>query len=478
MMLFRKILFYLFLLLYLIICPLLILYTLGYVYEIKGDQGLVKTGAVSISTLPEGAEVIFRDHHAAQKTPAVILNLRPGTYPVRIEKKGHVSWQNTIQVDAERATVLEKIILLPAGLQAERMAAGPFEKIIPLKDIDALLTVRGPRFSDAAVLDLEKNTETFLAAKSETAAWAEEKVDEIYTVPESTVFWLWLKHRGGGRMVRIRFRFRAPEAEDWTRLFPDKPSQLQWDPGDENKLYVLHNDGVLTVLDLEKASVRRLAGGLQGFGVYRQKVFMVSNQGAFRADAEGHLRPLLDDPVLAAELFREKLDFSVRAFPGGNLIFLDSKGALFSNRLPYWIARKKMQGFDYDTLHEQAAVWSGTKIGILDFSRDVFLREEAFERKLGKRWIYREGRLISRAFWVAEGTQLVFQDGHQVFLLETAPGIEARPRLLFEADPESLLFFSESLGQLYYRDGETHALMAFRLVAKRELLGRKPESAP
>ncbi len=53
----RKILFYLCALLYLISCPLTILYALGYGVQPGAQRGLVKTGVISLATLPPGAPV-------------------------------------------------------------------------------------------------------------------------------------------------------------------------------------------------------------------------------------------------------------------------------------------------------------------------------------------------------------------------------------------------------------------------------------
>lgn len=470
MMLFRKILFYCFLLIYLTVCPLLIFYTLGYRFDLSGDRGIVKTGAFSITTLPEGAEVELGNRRAPQKTPAVILNLRVGHYDVRIVKEGYQPWVNRVRIEAERAVVAEKIILLPAELKPELVSHGPFEKIVMFKEGTLALALRSPRFTDLVVLDLIKNTEYALSEGPRTF-FQKGKVHTVYTVPSSSVFWFWLEDSNGGHMLRGRVRFGVLETEDFSRYFPNKPDQLQWDPSIEDKVYALR-DRALTGVDLDRGSAYPVGSDLQGFRISKQRIFMSRSQGVVRTDSDGrHPRALLDDPVLAAALFagRENLDIGV--YPGGTLLFLDSRGALFSNRLPYWIARKNIRGYDYDTLSAQAAIWTEKKIGVLDFSRDSFLREEAFERKIKKRWIYRGGNAISRLQWAVDGTQLIFQDENKVYLIETQQGLEARPRFLVEADPEFPLFFSEIQGLLYYADPETHNWLSLRLIPKREMLG-------
>lgn len=470
MMLFRRILFYCFLLIYLTGCPLLIFYTLGYRFDIEGDQGLVKTGAFSITTIPEGAIVRLGHRKVTQKTPAVILNLRMGQYDVLVEKEGFQPWVNQINIEAERAVVAEKIILLPKELSSKVVAQGPLKKIAIFKEGTLALAVRGDRLSDLFVLDMIKNTE-YVLANADSHVFQQGEVKAIYTMPLSQVFWLWLDDSAEGRMLRVRVRFGTLEVEDWSRYFRVKPDELQWDVNAEDKVYALH-DQTLTVIDLERGTVGLAGRELHGFRVCKQRVFMSQNQGVFRTDSDGlHPRSLLDDPTLAASLFegREHLDIGVYA--GGTLLFLDPNGVLFSNRLPYWISRKHIRGYVYDELKSQAAIWTDKKIGILDFSRDSFLREEAFERKIRKRWIYREGHSISQVQWAVDGTYLIFQDQKKVYLIETLNGLSLQPRFLVEADPRYPIFFSEGQGLLYYVDPETQSWMALRLIPKRELLG-------
>ena len=66
MILLRKILFYICIVLYLIFCPMIILYALGYSFKPQSSQGgIVKTGIIFLSTTPPGADVFLNNRRFA-----------------------------------------------------------------------------------------------------------------------------------------------------------------------------------------------------------------------------------------------------------------------------------------------------------------------------------------------------------------------------------------------------------------------------
>ena len=88
----RKILFYLFIAIYLILCPLIIFYALGYIFTPKVEEGFAKTGLIHLETLPTDASVSIANRRYAEKTPVTIRNLLAGRYDVKIFLKGYRPW--------------------------------------------------------------------------------------------------------------------------------------------------------------------------------------------------------------------------------------------------------------------------------------------------------------------------------------------------------------------------------------------------
>ena len=79
----RRIIFYLFVAIYLIAAPLTVLYALGYILS-PTRQTLVQTGLISLSSVPSQASVWVNGSLLNEKTPLVLRNLKPGPYSLRV----------------------------------------------------------------------------------------------------------------------------------------------------------------------------------------------------------------------------------------------------------------------------------------------------------------------------------------------------------------------------------------------------------
>src|SRR3989338_3226030 len=112
MLLLRKIFFYSFLVIYLILCPLIIFYALGITFRPK-TQTLLKTGLIHITTIPDGAKIYINRMIWKEKPPSSIRNLIPGEYWLQLSKRDYQTWSRLLPVVEEKATTLENIILIP-----------------------------------------------------------------------------------------------------------------------------------------------------------------------------------------------------------------------------------------------------------------------------------------------------------------------------------------------------------------------------
>ncbi|MFH0973105.1 MAG: hypothetical protein V1768_03935 [Patescibacteria group bacterium] len=110
----RQKLFILFVLIFFIITPLIILHAVGYritlSWPIKFNQILQKTGMFIINTKPKGAiiylnnkpqQLFFKKYFSKTesylKTPDKIQNLLPGEYDVQLKLRGHWPWKKKVK---------------------------------------------------------------------------------------------------------------------------------------------------------------------------------------------------------------------------------------------------------------------------------------------------------------------------------------------------------------------------------------------
>jgi hypothetical protein len=141
---FRTILFYFLLVLFVLIAPLVILYSQGYRFDLETKK-ITQTGAFYFKVLPKSAEVYIGEK-LKKKTDflfgtAFIDNLLPKKYAIKIEKDGYYPWQKSLEVQEKTVTEAKNIVLIPKNpnfeiltKETEDFFFSPDEKKIILKE--------------------------------------------------------------------------------------------------------------------------------------------------------------------------------------------------------------------------------------------------------------------------------------------------------------------------------------------------------
>ncbi|MFA6536821.1 MAG: PEGA domain-containing protein [Patescibacteria group bacterium] len=106
----RRLITLIFISIFFIVTPILLLYTAGYRYNLK-KLSLQKTGAMVIKTEPSGALIFFNGQSTKDYTPTRINNVLPDEYLVSAEKEGYYSWQKKMLFESQKTTFAEDIFL-------------------------------------------------------------------------------------------------------------------------------------------------------------------------------------------------------------------------------------------------------------------------------------------------------------------------------------------------------------------------------
>ena len=106
----RTVIFAFFSLAFLIIAPSIALYTAGYRFDMH-TKNFNRIGVLSIDTLPKDATVYLNNTVVAQHLPLRLTNMTPGTYNLRIEKEGYLSWSKDIVIEEHKTTYIKDFSL-------------------------------------------------------------------------------------------------------------------------------------------------------------------------------------------------------------------------------------------------------------------------------------------------------------------------------------------------------------------------------
>ena len=106
----RRILPWIFTIVFLGVAPALVFYTAGYRWNPK--KGMIeRNGTVIIDSTPTGASISIDDRPIANTTPVTIQNMAPGTHRFTVSKAGYSTWSKSFDVIPEHVVFANDIRL-------------------------------------------------------------------------------------------------------------------------------------------------------------------------------------------------------------------------------------------------------------------------------------------------------------------------------------------------------------------------------
>lgn len=168
----RTILFFIFGSLFLLTTPTVILYSQGYRINFNTAEGWInisRTGGLFLKALPKQAE-IYIDEKLTKKTDfffgsALIENLLPKTYKIRVLKEGFFSWEKNLEIKEKEVIEAKNIILFPKDIKTELILKNIQNFWLPLNGKDLILLENEKNGWALKLYDLEKNLKSHLVSE-------------------------------------------------------------------------------------------------------------------------------------------------------------------------------------------------------------------------------------------------------------------------------------------------------------------------
>lgn len=142
----RKILPWLFTIIFIIIAPALVFYTSGYRWNPK-KHAIERNGTLIIDTQPAGAGIKLNGQSIPETTSVTLQNMAPGNYNIELNLKGYHTWSKTLWIEPEMVTFATNIILWPEA-SPQFMGDAKVERIF--SDADANLSLAVSKETDGS----------------------------------------------------------------------------------------------------------------------------------------------------------------------------------------------------------------------------------------------------------------------------------------------------------------------------------------
>ncbi|QQG45112.1 MAG: hypothetical protein HYW89_03895 [Candidatus Sungiibacteriota bacterium] len=258
----RRFLFYFLVSIFLAASPVLIVYSLGYKFDlIKG--AVQKTGGIFIKSKTRGL-ALFLDGNFAKENSlisggALLIDLKPANHFVRLEKTGFHPWSKKVEVKPEIVTELRNIYLVPLNIIAATSTAAEQKLFLP---------------APKPTLSLQKNKKGSLV-ETKTKAVLAKNVNSFALVGSGVLF-----VDKNGFLARFDPGTKITETIERPGFFLDE-RPLIFVESVKGDVAILDPSGGLFILDASNNKITPIKGGLKKvvFDQKGEKLLLIKERG-------------------------------------------------------------------------------------------------------------------------------------------------------------------------------------------------------
>ena len=480
----RRIFFCTFSVIYLIFCPLIILYALGITFKPQ-TKTIIKTGIIHINTAPSGASVYINNRKFSEKTPTTIRNLPPGDYSLKLALNNYQPWEKTISVAEEKNTNIDHVILIPTVWDTRTIAETPFENLIPVLGKPFLLLNTQMALKDLFVYRIEEGlgktlledfkpgdqpaTEKLQPLFKTDFLHREGRIRRYFTMNNSPFLLLEVDLSEKYKYLWADLRPEEIIVHDITDLFPAVPDDVKWDPKDPHILLAMQ-DKSINRLDIESMAIYpKITSDTVGFALFDKKIYILTkNHILKRLDADGkNPHVLLGKSQLNSKLLGEQDQWKIYVLDQEIIILINQEGSLLFNQPPYFLVDQDVKNFVFDENLQRLLIWTNSKIGVIDFVPKNTKPSDLKTPQLT--WLVNNAQEIDQAFWVNKGSHILYKDAGRIFLVEAFdPSEQSSPYEITEVKKQSAIAYFDTTGTIFYLNRKTERLSSLTILPSSE----------
>lgn len=446
----RRKVFYAMAVLFALVVPAVLLYSRGYVIDFR-SRGLVATGGIFVKAVQPGVQV-FVDSNFAKETSfigrgALITNLLPRRYAVRIEKSGFRPWQKVVRISNEEVLEFRNVFLPPATItpraifSARGRASSRLTALAGRPELGIEAGGTGGPFTVFVV-----NPETQLSPLNfiQVTSWFWDESAEVFIIGrrvEGQMRWFRLPF-GGGREEPITFRgLPAGFSAESVQPHPTRPGELYFFAG-----------GALFLQGRSSVPIP-IAEQIYSYAITPEHLYFISKTGFFaESDLEGHNTMILGRKGL---FLTDDAPARIISSPGGDVAVLDSAGGLFLYRpgrdQELELISGNIAGVDFSAESDRMLFWDEHRLWVYWLKDNP---RQPFDLARSKKQVFYSEEPILRAFLNPDGTYIFFATANGIRMVESDERGSANSYTLVENPVESFLLDKQNL-ILYWTQGAT-----------------------
>ncbi len=412
---YRRLLYSAFFLIFLIVAPILALYTAGYSYNFKKNR-LEKTGILTLDSQPKKAAIYINGKYKSI-TPLRLSRLLPNNYQVEVSKEGYYPWVKEVEIKSNLTTFYKNIILFKKNLPTPKIEGNINILNITPDQEKIVYSIINNDAEELRLLNLENNSD-FLIENFDLKTY-----NQLYFIQWSPSQNKALIKQTIGDFNKYLIvdidTLKIKELFTITKLNFD---QIYWDNQSDAYLYALRKE-VLYQIDLAKNSTKTiLSDYITSLQVNNNEIYYTT-----KINGDSFLNQKLLEDVKKDKTKKIKLpiasNYLLQPSPAKLLILLDKK----NNNL--FIINTKV--FDTQDIESEVILQAEAKdiFWSKDFKKliyytDLELWTYNFTSKQ-KELVNRYSKVINQATWYPGNNYVIYRTQNSIRATEIqGPGIK------------------------------------------------------
>ncbi len=453
----RRKIFYAMALLFAVVAPVALLYSRGYVFDLQ-SRGLVATGGIFVKTVQSGANV-FIDSEFSKETSfiahgALITNLVPKRYTVRVEKEGYQPWVKAVRVANEEVLEFRNILLPPAAVSPQPLfsrSAG--KRVFGLNGRRELAVESGDPAKVVSLSFVHADTGAVMGQLNSVAQWQWDENTGAFIIGRNS----------SGRMRWYRATFLPTGIHEEPIVFRGLPEGFSADrviphPVERDEVYF--SAGGALFLQGRATVPIAIAEQVHAYGVSGKHLYFISKNGFFaESDLLGGNTKLLGRKGL---LLDEKAPTAITISKAGDVAVIDAANGLFLYRpdrsSELELITSGVLGIDFSASGDRLLFWDAGRLWVYWLKDNP---SQPFDLAGTKKQIFFSDDPIRQAYLNEKGTHVFYAVDRAIRMVEVDDRASANNYDLLKASVGSFAMDRQNF-TLYWLEKSTLYRALFR----------------
>lgn len=382
---YRRLIFIIFVIFFIITIPVLLIHTAGYRYNFKKTK-FEKTGSLLINTKTKNVSLMVNNDYIKNGDEFRINNILPGEYLVKLTKENYFDWGKKIIVKSELTSFIKDVRL--------------FEKNLPTNYINKNISSIYPSNDNKKIAYIYKEDSQYSlwivdseADNKKELFKTKEKIEDIRWSPSADKI-----------IVEIESLFKIFDIKGEEIKIPlSAPLKiLYWDEKNNNIIYALKNNSIykIDILYQNYSTAYILDAPISDFRIYQNNLYTIQNYELNQVD-------LKSNNSITIPL--ERKDYIINSTENGKIYLTSSKGKMQIFDLPLTAKSTPsllINATNFNLIGNNLLYYNDFELWTYDFITGQ------------KELITRMGTEIKKAVWLNSNRNILFTTNGEIKIIE------------------------------------------------------------